>query len=50
MIEEKLHKRFGQVTAVQSVSFVARDGQVTGLGPNGAGKTTTLRCIGSLVA
>jgi sodium transport system ATP-binding protein len=34
------------VRAVQDVSFVARDGRVTGLlGPNGAGKSTTLRML-----
>ena len=39
-------KRFGRVTAVDGVSFVARDGAITGLlGPNGAGKTTTLRML-----
>jgi sodium transport system ATP-binding protein len=41
-----LHKRFGPVTAVQDVSFTARDGRITGLlGPNGAGKSTTLRML-----
>ena len=47
MIEvENVSKTFGDVTAVQDVSFTARDGQVTGLlGPNGAGKSTTLRVI-----
>jgi sodium transport system ATP-binding protein len=51
MIEvEALHKRFGAITAVESVSFRAEDGQVTGLlGPNGAGKTTTLRMLYTLV-
>jgi len=45
-----LHKAFGQVIAVDGVSFVARDGEVTGLlGPNGAGKTTTLRCLYTLM-
>jgi sodium transport system ATP-binding protein len=39
-------KRFGTVTAVDGVSFVAEDGAITGLlGPNGAGKTTTLRML-----
>ena len=44
MIEaEGLHKRFGSVTALSGVGFVARDGRITGLlGPNGAGKSTTL--------
>jgi sodium transport system ATP-binding protein len=41
-----LKKRFGTVTAVDGVSFEARDGAITGLlGPNGAGKTTTLRML-----
>jgi ABC-2 type transport system ATP-binding protein len=41
-----LRKRFGDVTAVDGVSFDIEPGQVTGfLGPNGAGKTTTLRMI-----
>jgi sodium transport system ATP-binding protein len=39
-------KQFGNVTAVDEVSFVAKDGAITGLlGPNGAGKTTTLRML-----
>ena len=39
-------KQFGKVTAVDGVSFVAKDGAITGLlGPNGAGKTTTLRML-----
>src|SRR6185437_6175455 len=51
MIEVRaLHKAFGDVVAVDEVSFVARDGEITGLlGPNGAGKTTTLRMIYTLV-
>jgi len=41
-----LEKRFGNVTAVNGVTFTAGDGRVTGLlGPNGAGKTTTLRML-----
>jgi sodium transport system ATP-binding protein len=51
MIEVKdLHKRFGEVKAVDGVSFTARDGEITGLlGPNGAGKTTTLRMLYTLM-
>ncbi len=47
MIEvEGLRKAFRNVVAVEDVSFVARDGEITGLiGPNGAGKTTTLRIL-----
>jgi len=42
----ELNKRFGDVVAVDDVSFSARDGAITGLlGPNGAGKTTSLRMI-----
>ena len=41
-----LHKSFGEVKAVDGVSFEARDGRITGLlGPNGAGKSTTLRVL-----
>jgi sodium transport system ATP-binding protein len=47
MIEvERLRKSFRAVHAVEDVSFIARDGEITGLiGPNGAGKTTTLRIL-----
>ncbi len=47
MIEvSNLKKYFGQVKAVDGVSFTAKDGQITGLlGPNGAGKSTTLRVL-----
>jgi ABC-2 type transport system ATP-binding protein len=41
-----LTKRYGDVTAVDDLSFRVREGSVTGfLGPNGAGKTTTLRMV-----
>ena len=51
MIEVKdLHKTFGEVKAVDGVTFSARDGEITGLlGPNGAGKTTTLRMLYTLM-
>lgn len=45
-----LTKRFGPVTAVDSLSFSVEPGVITGfLGPNGAGKTTTMRMILGLV-
>jgi sodium transport system ATP-binding protein len=45
-----LHKRFGQVRAVDGISFTAPDGLITGiLGENGAGKTTTLALICGLL-
>jgi ABC-type Na+ efflux pump permease subunit len=52
MIEiRNLQKRFGDVTAVDGISFSAADGAITGtLGENGAGKTTTLAMIGGLRA
>lgn len=47
---EAVSKRFGEVVAVEEVSFEAHDGMVTGiLGPNGAGKTTTLRMVYGLL-
>ncbi len=43
---EGLSRRFGEVTALDDLSFSATAGQVMGfLGPNGAGKTTTMRAI-----
>jgi len=54
IIARDLHKTFktktGTVTAVDAVSFEARDGEITGLlGPNGAGKTTTMRMLYTLM-
>jgi len=41
-----LTKRYGQVTAVDALSFDVRPGVVTGfLGPNGSGKSTTMRLM-----
>ena len=46
---ESLNKRFGDLAAVDDISFSVRRGEVFGiLGPNGAGKTTTLECIEGL--
>ena len=52
MIETKnLSRRFGDLTAVDSVSFTVGDGEVFGfLGPNGAGKTTTVRMLCCLIS
>ena len=47
MIEvSDLSRRYGQVRAVDHVTFTVQPGRVTGfLGPNGAGKSTTMRMI-----
>jgi ABC-2 type transport system ATP-binding protein len=47
MIEaSSLTKRFGQVPALEQVSFQVHQGEVVGfLGPNGAGKSTTMRIL-----
>ena len=46
VIATSLTKRFGDVVAVDELTFSLRPGTVTGfLGPNGAGKTTTLRLL-----
>ena len=43
---ESLTKKYGGFTAVDDVTFTAREGRVTGfLGPNGAGKSTTMRIM-----
>jgi ABC-type multidrug transport system ATPase subunit len=45
-----LHKSFGDVRAVQSVSFDVRKGEIFSLlGPNGAGKTTTILMLSCLL-
>lgn len=46
---EGLERRFGDVAAVQGVSFAIEPGQVLGfIGANGAGKTTTMRIMATL--
>lgn len=43
---EGLSKRYGEVTAIDNISFQVEKGEVLGfLGPNSAGKTTTMRIL-----
>jgi ABC-2 type transport system ATP-binding protein len=52
MIETSaLTKRYGDLTAVDHITFRAESGQVLGfLGPNGAGKSTTMKMIAGFLA
>ena len=47
---ENLYKEFGNIKAVNSISFEVKKGQVFGLlGPNGAGKSTIISMISTLI-
>ena len=50
LVVENLVKSYGELTAVDDVSFEASAGTVFGLlGPNGAGKSTAINCISGLL-
>jgi len=47
---QNLHKSFGEIQAVQGVSFAVQQGEIFSLlGPNGAGKTTTISMLSTLL-
>jgi ABC-2 type transport system ATP-binding protein len=49
IVVEDLHKRYGDVQALNGVNFSVSEGEVFGLlGPNGAGKTTTVKVLATL--
>ena len=46
---ENLHKDYGDIAAVDGITFSVNPGETYGLlGPNGAGKTTTMRLLSGL--
>jgi len=50
IIVQNLHKAFGEIKAVQGVSFEVQPGEIFSLlGPNGAGKTTTISMLSCLL-
>jgi ABC-2 type transport system ATP-binding protein len=50
ILVEQLTKKFGELTAVDRLSFTVPSGELFGLlGPNGAGKTTTINMLATLL-
>jgi ABC-2 type transport system ATP-binding protein len=50
LVARDLHKNFGDLKAVDGVSFTIEKGEIFGLlGPNGAGKTTTIRILSTVI-
>jgi ABC-2 type transport system ATP-binding protein len=50
IVVERLTRRFGDLTAVDAISFTVGQGELFGIvGPDGAGKTTTLRMLAGVL-
>ena len=51
MVEvHEIRKSFGDITALEGISFRVREGEIYGfLGPNGAGKTTAISIMSGLM-
>ncbi len=50
IVTEALHKRFGELVAVERLDLVIQRGEIFGLlGSNGSGKTTTIRMLTGLM-
>lgn len=50
IVARGLTRRFGDVLAVDGVSFEVRPGEIFGIvGPDGAGKSTTLRMLAAIL-
>ena len=50
IVVRNLVKKFGDITAVNDLSFEVKEGEIFGLlGPNGAGKTTTIKVLTGLL-
>jgi len=50
IVVKNLVKKFGDITAVDDLSFEVKEGEIFGLlGPNGAGKTTTIKMLTGLL-
>ena len=48
---ENITRKFGDITAVENISFTIDESEIFGFfGPNGAGKTTTIRMLSTLIS